>query len=300
MVFVINPTAGQGRFSDALCREIERFYQDRPFQIHITADPDDAAAFVCNYPRGDAVCFVSCGGDGTLADVATGLMRRKPGAETQDCLTCLPFGSGNDFIRYFKSSTGPWTPVGLLDLCPMPVDVYRCNDRYGVNICNFGFDGRVVADMMRIKKWKGVSGTLAYNLAVLSSLFRPLGQRYTIQVDGTALPTETLLLGVAANGMHYGGSFTPAPMAKVDDGRLEFVFIRKMSRLVISQFIGAYKRGSHLTEPRMTPYIIQKSGQNVEIASDKPITYTIDGNVAVADKLAIEIIPAALTFMLPA
>ena len=300
-VFVINPAAGQGGHNEPLGRDIPRAFEGKPYDIYRTSGPGDAMKFVMEYPRDGSVCFVSCGGDGTLSETATGLMNRNKdhtGGEP-DCLSCLPCGSGNDFIRNFTSSPEPWTPANLQNPYTTVIDVYRVNGRYGCNICNFGFDARVASDMVRFKRWKGVSGSAAYNLAVVSSLLRPLGQRYTIHVDGQALPPETLLLGVAANGTSYGGGFTPAPMAQTGDGRLEFIFIRKMSRLTIGAFIGAYKRGTHLTEPKMIPYIAAASGQTMEITSDKPITYSIDGDVFSSDKLTVELIPSALNFLLP-
>jgi len=153
--------------------------------------------------------------------------------------------------------------------------------------------------MSRYKRWKGVSGSMSYNLSVVENLLKPLGQKFTLRVDGQELPPEALLLGVAANGTCYGGGFTPAPDARTDDGLLNFVFVRKMSRFSISRFIGAYKRGTHLTEPAMAPYIIAREGRKLEVESPKPITVCVDGEMTREERLDIELLPSALTFLLP-
>ena len=70
-IFIVNPTAGKGVHSESLCARIRSYFstQNIDFEIYRTVGPQDALQFVRSYPaRKDNVpiCFVACGGDGTL------------------------------------------------------------------------------------------------------------------------------------------------------------------------------------------------------------------------------------------
>ena len=103
-IFIVNPTAGKGVHSESLCARIRSYFstQNIDFEIYRTVGPQDALQFVRSYPaRKDNVpiCFVACGGDGTLHEVVNGAAGRT------DCtVSVIPCGSGNDYVKNFGSS----------------------------------------------------------------------------------------------------------------------------------------------------------------------------------------------------
>ena len=76
-VFIVNPVAGKGQHAAALCDRIEKHFAGRTqdYEIYRTCGPRDAFRFVQSYPTGNdgtQICFVACGGDGTLHEVVNG------------------------------------------------------------------------------------------------------------------------------------------------------------------------------------------------------------------------------------
>ena len=154
-------------------------------------------------------------------------------------LTIVPFGTGNDFVKSL--------PDGKMN---KKIDLIRFNDKYSANIINIGFDCDVVSVAEKLKKLKLVKGSVAYAIGVIATIFHKIGKQFDIEMtleDGTVEhETGEHLLYVIANGQYYGGGFRCAPNAELDDGVLDVVLVRKISRIRFAKFIGGYKKGLHI------------------------------------------------------
>lgn len=299
-VFVVNPVAGKGVHTQQLCRLIQDFFATRKldYEIYNTTGCGDALAFVRAYPpapAGTTVCFVACGGDGTLHEVVNGAAGRT------DCTVgVIPCGSGNDYVKNFGSLDLFTDLERLVQGASYPVDLLDCSGEYAVNLCNIGFDARVAFHMAKFKQLPFVSGPLAYTLSLLFCLFGPISSAMTIGVGSDKPWSDRLILAVIANGFCYGGGYYPAPDACTADGILEFCGIRSVSRLQISRFVGLYQKGKHLADSRLAPKIIYQKGQAVHIRGKKPLVVCLDGEIRLKQELTVQVRPAALSLWLPA
>ncbi|MDD3192526.1 MAG: diacylglycerol kinase family protein [Oscillospiraceae bacterium] len=297
-IFIVNPVAGKGLHAKRLCSDIKDYFSCRAldYEIHCTGGIGDALAFVRDYPskEGRRLCFVACGGDGTLHEVVNGAVCR------HDCsVSAIPCGSGNDYVKNFGTA-GDFTDLDrLVRGAPHPVDLLDCSGEYAVNLCNIGFDARVANHMSKFKQLPFVSGPLAYRLSVLFCILGPISSAMTISgPDGETL-AEKLILAVIANGFCYGGGYYPAPDACTVDGVMEFCGVRKMSRLQISRFIRIYQKGQHLKNAQLAPKILYRKGQSITIRSKHPLVICLDGEIRKSKELSIRLAPAALHFWLP-
>ena len=95
-IFVINPSAGSGAGVAKLKEKISALKCD--YEIYETTAHRDAVRFVKEYceKNNEPVRFYACGGDGTLKEVAEGVI-----GYPHASFTVCPIGSGNDFVRYF-------------------------------------------------------------------------------------------------------------------------------------------------------------------------------------------------------
>ena len=116
--------------------------------------------------------------------------------------------------------------------------------------------------------------------------------------DGTVLD-EDYLLAVAANGLCYGG-FHPAPLAKIDDGIIDFCGFTRVSRFFISRLVGQYKAGKHLEHPALKAHVNYKRCTSFTVESDVPFTICMDGEISSGYRLDVRILPRALQILLPA
>ena len=81
---------------------------------------------------------------------------------------------------------------------------------------------------------------MAYNLSIVENLCQPIGQRLQVEIDGLVFQDD-FLIATVCNGSYYGGGYCAAPNADLQDGILEVVLVKKMSRLRIAGVLAQYK-----------------------------------------------------------
>ena len=98
-ILVINPAAGHTNSKPRILEEVEPLRASYDIEIYETKAKGDATDFVRRTIKANPetpMRFYSCGGDGTLKEVANGAV----GAENAS-ISCYPCGSGNDFVKYY-------------------------------------------------------------------------------------------------------------------------------------------------------------------------------------------------------
>jgi diacylglycerol kinase family enzyme len=58
----------------------------------------------------------------------------------------------------------------------------------------------------------------------------------------------------ACNGRYYGGGFNPVPQAEPDDGILDFLIVKEVSRLNVASMVGKYSKGRYAELPEIITY----------------------------------------------
>lgn len=181
------------------------------------------------------------GGDGSVFESINAIM-------TADCSKDIvmyihPFGTGNDFVRNFSEDQHDQAHT---------IDLIRFNEKYAANEVNIGFDCDVVCLTQKVKKLKIFKGSAAYMVSVLLSLLKPMGKKMSLTITDENGNTEDisakLLLCLVANGGYYGGGFHCAPRAELNDGLLEFLTVKKISRFKFLKFFLGYRKGEHILE----------------------------------------------------
>lgn len=232
-------------------------------------------------------CVVACGGDGTVHEVANGLMR----AGAKAALGVIPLGSGDDFAKMLS----PGDPVErLLENDCKAFDVGRIvadgEIRYFANGMDIGFGAHGARNVASVPGL--LSGLAAYLGALVLTLLRYplLGVR--LQLDDA--PPERLVTVMAAvmNGTTFGGSFRVCPQARPDDGVLDLLVAGPLGRLEILGLVPKIMRGAHGGDPRLRLL----KAKHVRMASEAPLLVEADGEIVFEDARALEItvLPAAL------
>ena len=227
--------------------------------------------------------LVACGGDGTIREVASGLLGSRAS------MGILPLGNGNDLAKSLNIPTNIKDALTLLDRNRIKkIDVGMLNGAVFVNTMGIGFDG--LANIYA-QKYSFVQGRFRYKLAAIRTLAGYRAQEFKITADGRSWSDRYFMIAVA-NGKVEGGDFWVAPDADLTDGLLDMVLIRDLP----TWRIPGYMR--KLTQPDYPPipYLSVQRVRRVQIHLNKPAAIHMDGEVVHGEirDLDIHIQPAAL------
>ena len=251
-IFIVNPAAGGQDNTRKINEAVKSLAAQKGFEykVCISERPKHAEEIVHKimkeYPD-ETVRFYACGGDGTLNEVAQGVVHYENAQ-----LTNLPYGTGNDFIRIF-SKDGEFSLENLIDGEVMDIDYIETSKGVSVNITTIGLDARVARGMQKYKRIFKQNGQLPYVISIFENIVTPMSRNLKIEIDGKDVSGDYVVL-LVANGNYYGGGFNPVPDASVTDGKLNVLLIKKLSRLTVARVINAYKNGEYKNYPQYIDY----------------------------------------------
>ena len=296
-IFIVNPVAGKKNQTDFIKEELDKI-PNFEYTLYNTKEVGDATKYVHNMCKENPdveLKFYACGGDGTVNEVVSGLIGY-PNAS----FTCYPCGSGNDFVK--ASCEYDFTSlVSLIDSDEKKIDLLKVNGHNSINIINIGFDAAVSYNMAKFKKWPGVSGKGAYNLALVYSLFNDMRHKGKVYVDDKLVYDGKFLLTAACNGICCGGGYYFMPKAKIDSGVIEQMFVKKIGLFKFLKYVKQFKNGTYEKYPILMKYINLYKGRKIKVISTngKYLKYGYDGENGISKEIDIEIYPSALRFFFP-
>ncbi len=296
-IFIINPTAGKRNCTTELM-EMAKALQARhglELECILTKQPGHATETTRAIARqGRPVRFYACGGDGTVNEVANGILGIPNAA-----MTCIPVGTGNDFLKNFGDKAALFSdPENLWDGPQFPLDAIDCNGRAAMTIACSGFDAQVAEDVHTYGNSPLLGGRGSYiaSLAV-NFLVRGLSHRWTITLDGEAMPGDYALAAVC-NGRYYGGGFMPVAESRMDDGVLNTLVVQRVSRPTFLRFVGAYSKGGYYKFPR---YARSYTAKEIVIDSpDQDIVTCLDGEIVHSRRAVLSLAAGKVNFFGPA
>ena len=213
-----------------------------------TARPGDGVELAARAVRAGARHVVAVGGDGTVHEVANGLLHATGPVGAQHgapLLGVVPIGTGNDFAKLV--GVYRHAPVHavqrLVTARPVAFDVGRVFDEYFVNSAGVGFGAEVV----RVRNaMPGLSGFLSYLVPVFRAFARFRPPRLEVRASGFG-ETGYMMMVEICNGTTAGGSYRFAPAALPGDGRLDVCVVRRVSLARFLLAVPRVMRGTHGT-----------------------------------------------------
>lgn len=294
-LFVINPAAGKfdhtARFTQAIRETFSR--RNEPYEIAVSRRPGDCTALTrAACQAGEPLRIYACGGDGTLNEVVNGAVGFPNAAVTH-----FPGGSGNDFIKIFSDPAAFFELDRLADGDEAVFDLISVGDaHYAINICSMGFDARIGTEMVRYKRLPMVGGAGAYILSTVLNTIKGVHRPYRIELeDGRRLDGRQSLICVA-NGRWYGGSFNPVPEAEPDDGLLDVLLVRPVSRLTVAKVVGNYKKGRYRWYPDL---ISHHRCRSLTIHCTDPSAVNLDGELLTERDVTFRVADQKIRFFYP-
>ena len=174
-----------------------------------------------------------------------------------------------------------------------------CNGKLGLDVVCAGVDARIAAGVHRYKDLRFVSGIGAYLLSLAEQvIFRGLCRPLTIRADGLDWQERQTAILCICNGRHYGGGFMPVAEARMDDGVLNTLVVKKVSRLTFIKFVNPYSKGQYYKFPHLarcsTPKVIRIRSEKADIVT------CLDGECITSDDVTIQLSDKRLNFFGPA
>jgi YegS/Rv2252/BmrU family lipid kinase len=303
-LLIVNPRSrngATGRRAQSLVRRLRA--ELGPLEVERTRAPRDAERIAREAVRAGCDRLVVAGGDGTLSEVATGLLAAGLGGYAT--IGALPLGTGGDFLRTLGVPRDLDAAIACLrEGKPRPLDAGAATftDAAGrparahfVNVASLGVSGRVVEFANRAPRALG--GRVAFLLGTLHAIARHRPEPVALRVDGERVHAGPLVLAAAANGRFFGGGMCIAPEARTDDGLFDVVAVRALGRAALLRRLPLIYRGAHLADPAVR----MRRGRVVEAEPlGGPVPVELDGEPLGRLPARFEVLPGALSILGPA
>ena len=296
LLFVYNPRAGKEmlkpRLSDVLDIFVKAGYE---VTVHPTQAYRDAYYQIKEYEVGKYDLIACSGGDGTIDEVATGMMKRREMGKDVVPVGYIPAGTTNDFA---KSLHIPRKPLAAADNAvkgvPFPCDIGKFNDSVFVYIAAFGIFTDVSYETDQAVK--NVLGHMAYILEGAKRIFNIPSYKIKVEHDGEAIEGE-FIFGMVTNSRSVGGfSNMVGKNIVFDDGLFEVTLIKTPKNPIALQEIIA----ALLIEQVDTKHMYTFKTKKITFDSVEEIPWTLDGEFGgEQDYVEIENAQKAMEIMVP-
>ena len=268
MLFIMNPFAGMRRANKHLTDILVLFGNaDYEVMVHMTRKTGDAMDAAFRKSK-DADIVVCCGGDGTLNETITGLIR----AGSKVPVGYIPAGTTNDFASSLKLSANPLQAAqDIVDGQVVPYDVGKFGDRYFCYVASFGAFTK--SSYIVPQNIKNALGHTAYVLGGISELSQIRKEHIRMEIDGE-LVEDDFLFGAICNSTSIGGILTLDPkQVDMGDGLFEILLVRAARNLAeITECIQAVQNQVY-----NCAMITFRSARKVKIYADPDMLWTLDG-----------------------
>ena len=249
---------------------------------------------------GEQLHIWTAGGDGTLVEALTGVQGFANAA-----VGCLPYGSGNDFLRTYGTRAEFTDLDAQLAGGEVTIDLLETSLGLSATICAAGLDAQVAYGIPKFRRIPLCGGEVSYLLSIVEQLCGHIGRRVTFTIDDEELTVDCLMCAIC-NGRAYGGGFLAAPEADPADGWLDVMIVRRVGRLTIAKLLGMYKSGRHFVNGQLTeeakPYFLYRRARRVALRPADgrgPIVATADGECAPCDAVEAVLRPLSGRILLP-
>lgn len=258
--------------------------------VRETRAPGDGAAIARESAQEGVDVVVAAGGDGTVNEVAHGLVDAGPAAPA---LAILPRGTSNLVARDLGLPFGAAANARIVaGGATSPMDVGYVGKRLFVACVGVGWDAHVVRLLSKARKGHITFSTWARPIAraMLDYEFEPLR---VVAADGSAAEG---VVAIAFNTRPYAAFFTPVPGARRDDGLLDVLVLARAGLLDVPRIAWKGRRGT-LGEDRSATVLCSTS---FRVEAARPLPVQIDGDVGGETPVDILVRPAAIRVLVPA
>jgi YegS/Rv2252/BmrU family lipid kinase len=283
-----------------------------PFALSFTEKPKHGIELAAEAARSGVKLIIACGGDGTISEVANGILE----AGTRTELGILPSGTGGDFRRTLEIPTRARGAAEILRTGKTRlIDVGRVtyqnatggeDSRYFIGVASFGMSAAVIEDVKENEpEWlpaqtpRWLSGRIAFGTSMLRKAIQSSATKVIVLLDDEHERHLTVTNFCIANARYFGGGMKVAPDAKLTDGRFDIISIGDLGARKIMTNAPRIYLGSHLSMDEVHHTLARKVVAR-PARSGEEISLEIDGELPGHLPATFQIVPKALRLRCPA
>lgn len=290
---IINPTSGPADKPN-LSTEIADALQNQGIQAEVcTTTPDeDGEGLAAEAAKSGVKLVIVAGGDGTIEAVARGLRH------TQTVMGIIPLGTRNNIAASLD------IPVDLTQAIQTlaegkhgQFDMGKVNNSYFMEVVGVGLEASLFPCGDEVKE-----GIKKNYFAAFKSMFSGINtflqfkqHRLVLRLDGRRMHRLRTLQVNICNSPRYGVQFSLAPDAKMNDGKLDVIYIDNPSKWDHLRHFFTAMRGERLPHERLKTHRASK----IEIRSYPQLEVHADGECLGSTPITVEVVPNALWICIP-
>ncbi|HEX8140120.1 MAG TPA: diacylglycerol kinase family protein [Pyrinomonadaceae bacterium] len=307
---IVNPASARGatgRQWPSIASDLRTHFG--PFNCAFTERAGDGRRLASEAAAQGRRLIVACGGDGTINEVANGIL--EAGGESE--LGLLPSGTGGDFRRTLRiPARAAEAARSLREGRTRQMDAGRVTyinhageseTRYFLGVASFGMSPEVIERVkksdagwlssVRAGRQGSLGGRVSFALATLQTTLTSPRTSVTVQLDAEAERRLTLTNLCVANARYFGGGMKVAPQAILDDGRFDVIIIGDLGALKILGHAPQLYLGTHL---RLDQVHHRRAARVEARPADKKreVAIEVDGELVGRLPATFEILPGAL------
>lgn len=290
IIFIINPIAGKGK-GKIVESQIQQFFHSKNynFKTFLTEKKGHATELTKQAVLTNPDIIVACGGDGTINEIAQQLIG------TDINLGIIPIGSGNGLAAHLnvpKSVTKALEVI--LTNHNTTIDVGKINNYYFFSNIGLGIDAAVIKQYTKTEK----RSFIGYATASIKTIWSYKSKKFEIELSDGENLNDTFYFLFCSNSNEAGYGISFSPKAKLSDGKLDLLIVKKLNFIRQIQF---------------SIYVILKCLEKMHQAKMLQVTQIkfhtnqtetlvqIDGESFIFEKKTIEVsvIPNSLNVVIP-
>lgn len=294
---IYNRAAGRRDVQDDLAKALDLLAAHGwELTVHETQRQHHAIELAREAAQRGADLVVAVGGDGTIGEVASGVVG------SQAAMGVLPVGTGNLWAHMLGLPV--WSPVypsALIDAARVllkgerrAIDLGKAGERYFALWSGIGLDAQIAQNVEPHRDIRRALGNLTYVVMGVAQALAMRGTRMTVAVDDRVQRCRVLLI-LVSNAQLYGPSLRVSPQAQLDDGLLDICIFRGQNFLDVARHFVLLLAGRHET----SSHIEVLRGKRIQILGERPMPVHLDGDPAGTTPVTIEVVPRAIELIVP-
>ena len=290
ILLVYNPVSGRGVFKKKLDGVIEKFQRRNILTaIYRTEKENSAEKFAETVKNFGADGIISAGGDGTLHQVVNWLKK----FEINLPVGIFGTGTSNDFATHLKISDDEKYFDAIAENKIHAADLGKVGEEFFINVASAGAFTSIAHEVD--SRQKNSLGKFAYYLRGIGELPHFKSFEIKVEADGKIFELEAFLF-LVLNSPSVASLKKISEIAKTDDGKLDFLALKKSSPRQLLQLSKKILSGESIETAENIFYLQAK---NFEIKSEIELVSDLDGEIGNKLPLKIETIPHAINFFVP-
>lgn len=292
-LLIVNPVSGTPLNPDWLTDLLEVFKQHNlDVEVELTTPEEDGQNLAAMAANSGTPLVIVAGGDGTIEAVVRGL------AHTQTVLGIIPFGTRNNLAASLNIPTDLTQAVKvLIEGESYPIDLGKVNGHYFLEVVGVGLEASLFPCGEGVKEAvkKNHFAAIKSIFGGLKTFFEFRHHRLVLRFDGKRKRYPRTLQVNICNSPRYGVEFALAPDAKMNDGKLDVIYLDYPSKWDHLQHFVSAMRGQPFNHERLRNYQVSK----IEVKGYPPLEVHADGTCMGHTPITVEVVPKALQILVP-